>query len=237
MKKAILFLLLLGWAAVAQPALVNHIGWYGNPAGTSGPVNMVGANFIAVCTSSVSSGTQIQDSNGNTYSSYEYPTTNGPTLDLYYVSNPVTSANMTFTFGGYVANVDVVGFSGLQSNPYDATAGFQTGSATSATQNTSPITTTVPNELVLACTGANPDGNTYTVVGMNGFTVTDYSTFVSGTNWGGGFAYLVVPTPQSVTPSLEYQTANTVGGTMAAAFKGAAVAATSHTHHTVTGGE
>jgi hypothetical protein len=160
------------------PALLRTAS--GNNQTSAGPINTVGANLIVV---SGSNGA-VSDSANNTWTrlaSDNY-------ANLLYCTNPITSANHTFSILGNSAFFQVAVF---------VNANGANNISASGNTSAGPANTIVANELVVAVVGWGASDN-ITGCTMSGFTQAS-GTLDNGTYGGTFLFYTVKASPGSIT--------------------------------------
>ena len=164
--------------------------------GTTGAINTTGASLIVVSVAHTTTVPTPTDSMNNTWTALNLYSINNPANDMFYVSNPTTSATHTFTGS---LGICVLAFSGtlVTSSPLDAQNG---STAAGTTLSTGSVTPNFNNEVLVTGVGINFDS---TVSIDSGFTVPSngYIDFSSGLYYGMAMAYLVETTAAAKNPT------------------------------------
>lgn len=194
-----------------------------NSATTTG-INTTGADLVVVISSwETDAGGPatlvITDNKSNGNATSVGPTTGTFRTNISYWHNPTVGSGHTFSFSATsaFACIAVLCFSGSAATPLDQSNGATVSNA--ATIQAGSITPTQDNELVIVSWCGAGTTNTLTIDGS--FTKTDFLTWVTGANDGGGAAYLIQTTATAANPTW---TADTSTGQAAkiASFKAAA---------------
>jgi hypothetical protein len=184
-------------------SLVNHSTAFSTSTNATTPgVSTVGANLIILGVSQGnSSGLNVSDSNGNTWSPLSSQG-GQPYCQLFYCYNPVVSGSHTFsTTGADRASIFMAAFSYAVLSPFDQQNTNLTASGT--TVQTGSITPGQNNELIVALCGfgIQTTAIAYSSIDQS-FILTDSQS--SGANagpWGGAMAYLFQGALAAVNPT------------------------------------
>ncbi len=183
--------------------LLGTIKVSGLNTSTTGTLDTTGATLLVVHVAYLAGNPPaISDSKGNGWTGLTEATSTVSGADrIFYAPNPTVGTGHTFTFTGTGVGCQLVAaaFSGIRltPDPFDTEAQFVGGPA-ATTASPGPITTSVPGELVVSGFAWNNNNTTATM--DNGFTVTDSTDFVGGTNFGAAFAYKVQATTTTYSP-------------------------------------
>lgn len=208
-------------------SLISHVSVPGSiSGGTSSAINTTGANFIAFAVGyyEQGTGTGVSDSKGNTYTllttyaSGAFQTKNF----IAYCLNPVVGSGHTFTVGG--SNIysygQVSAFSGAAASSVFDTENGQGVTGSFTTVQPGSVTPASNGSLIVTGLAENESATSFSI--NAGFTITDQSGNIGGTQIGGGFAYLVQGSATAVNPTWTLNATSTFASAAIAVFKAAA---------------
>lgn len=186
-------------------AFVDHAvgGYTGASTGaTTGAIDTTTADFLVVGVTGYGASTwTVSDSEGNTWTAgtkYD-ATAQSPSIQLYYCTNPNTSATHTFSLAGasVYGRINAAAFSGVaQSSPLD-TANSASGAGSSNTLSSGAVTPAADGALLISLLSVG-GGNTFAYTGSPAFTSLDAHTVVGGQDYSTGFAYYIQSTAASI---------------------------------------
>lgn len=170
-----------------------------NTFDTSGtPVDTTGCNLITVvCTYASAGAGTLSDSKGNTYTGRtEQYNSVAPACRIFECSNPTVGSGHYWTLTGssIFGTLGAAGWLNAKlSSPFDQENG-QGGAGFSGTATPGSITPGEDGEIIITGFGWNTSAS----MSVPGYTIGDSWDFQGGTNYGGGWAYLI-QTPAAAT--------------------------------------
>lgn len=203
--------------------LVNSLAYTGGTnGGTSGGVDMTGANLLVAFVIRYRNETvTLSDSQTNTWTGLtEQLTSTEMAVRWYYVLNPSVGASQTFTLAGtnIYSSVHVLGFSGAAaSSAFDQQNGAVNESSAS-TIATGSVTPTEDNELLVY--GASL--NLVDVTGVDVGTLATHFAGSGGNYYGSGTGYQIQTTATARNPVFTGASATSFQAAAIATFKAAA---------------
>lgn len=211
-----------GGGGSETPAFVSHAAAsYINASSgaTTAGIDTTGADFIVIGVTGygVSSWT-VSDSQSNTWTAATEYASN-PAVQLYYCTNPTTSASHTFTLSGSAVygRINAAAFSGVAaSSPLESENSGST--TTTSPASTGSVTPTQNNTLLISAGGL---GSVVSpgVSGSPAFTALDEHTGIGGSDYSTGFAYYVQATAANISSEFAWGSGTGDATAMIAAFK------------------
>lgn len=221
--KTIVLLLLSFHLCSAAFVLVSQTTGTG---GTTSAINSTGANLLTgmLADGNAAVPSAFSDSNGNTWHSLGTTQGNGVTpgtITLYYAYDKagaalVVGAGHTASWTSFFPIVSFAAWSGSLSghvDPIDTSTAFGPASNATTVQPGS-ITPSASGALLITGMAAEADTGTYSI--DSGFTILAQSPFTPGTNFGGGFAYIVETAIAAKNPTWTIGSAQPLVAAMAA---------------------
>jgi hypothetical protein len=186
------------------PAVVNAISQaLGVNGGTTGAVNMSGANLCVAVVSALPSTATLSSSPSNTWTAGPIGSS-GVATALFYVYSPSVSSTMTFTVtgGGSFPSVQAACFSGTVGSAIDKNNDAIAGAVTSIQAGN--VTPGSNHEIVVMGAAVNAGASQPTGFSINsGFTLIA-SLAGSGSNFGMGTGYLIQTTAAAANPTVSW---------------------------------
>lgn len=200
-----------GTVPQTSPAFVIGISSAMGTAGTTQSVNTVGSNFYVAAVSGASGFTPtLTDSLSNKWTLAGSTTSTNTQLNIYYSSNPLTSASYNMTLSGAsFSSVCFGSFSGMNTlAPFQVSVSTRLGNGTTLTY---PSITPAGASLMTAGVTVNGAEN---ISASSGYVVGSTQAFVSGSAYGCGMNYLFTSSPNA--PNWTYATNTDIAGVNAA---------------------
>jgi len=186
-------------------SLVDSTSLQSTGSATTTSRNTTGAQVVVLGITDNGTGTAPTDSKSNTWTSVGTPAGGESNLAtrLWYCALPCTvGTGHTFTFNGGFGTLIMEAWSGASGTPIDQKSAVQTTGST-ANVNTTSVTPSVSNELIIAYYGTgNPDGTACTDTINQSFTIDIQKETVGGAEWGGTMAHLAQGAAAAVSPTL-----------------------------------
>lgn len=179
-------------------ALLNHVQTTGSTSGgTSSAIDTSGADLLVingVCNNGT--GPTISDNKGNTY----ILAVNSQSNFIWYCRGGVVGAGHTFTIAGAstFSIAQVTAWSGSLALSVLGPTNQAFNGGAGATFQGGSVTPAATGSLVIAGLQSQPTG---LVTIDSGFTITDQTTIVGGSHFGGGQAYLIQSPAAAVNPT------------------------------------
>jgi len=207
-------------------ALVTSASATNASTATTAGITTTGADLLVVVVAYTTAGglPAVSDSKSNSWTGLTAQTSGAIGTQIFYSIPSSVGASHTFTVATSGTNtISAMAFSGAnatQGTPQES--GAATGSGTSLAPGS--VTPSEDNELViLGVTMGAEEDDTFAI--DSGFTVAEFNSFVSGTNYGSGAGYKVQTTAAAVNPSASWTTAVLATARMATFKAGSAVVA------------
>lgn len=192
-------------AKAAGGALVAHTFCQSASTGCTTPaINTTGSTLLVIFVSKLQSATvTVSDSKNNTWTGATEAchTTGGSDARIWYVNSvtPTTDSAQTFTISavGSFPSLYVETFSGSLTSPFD-TENNNCGGPAITTITTGSITPGANGEIIVSAISLDGTGPTSI---DSGLAITDSSSLIGGTAYGGGAAYYIQNSKGAINPT------------------------------------